>query len=123
MWGRGYRDLHAAQSQFVVVELLQECLCYGILRRLAILPSFMIHVALSTTGPSSSIESANAEVKRVIETEESSDRRKRGHCEKFSPELRFQIGKHAAENGVAATMHFYAKKFVLKVRTLKLRMR
>ena len=26
----------------------------------------------------------------------------------------FQIGKHAAENGVAATMHFCAKKFVLK---------
>ena len=35
---------------------------------------------------------------------------------------RFQIGKHAAENGVAATMRFYAKKFVLKessVRTWK----
>ena len=77
---------------------------------------------LSTTVPSSSIESANAEVKRVIETEESSDRQKRGHYEKFSPELRFQIGKHAAENGVAATMRFYAKKFVLKessVRTWK----
>ena len=35
----------------------------------------------------------------------------------------FQIGKHAAKNGVAATMHFYAKKFVLKessVRTWKM---
>ena len=42
----------------------------------------------STTVPSLSIESANAEVKRVIETEESSDRRKRGHCEKFSPDFR-----------------------------------
>ena len=60
---------------------------------------------LSMTVPSSSIESANTEVKRVIETEESSDRRRRGQYEKFSPELRFQIGKHAAENGVAATMH------------------
>ena len=48
---------------------------------------------LSMTVPSSSIESANAEVKRVIETEESADRQKRGHYEKFSPELRFQIGK------------------------------
>ena len=62
--------------------------------------------------PSSSIESTinvtwyalaggeatiNAEVKRVIETEESSGRRKRGH-------YGFQIGKHAAENGVAATI-------------------
>ena len=62
--------------------------------------------------PSSSIESTinvtwyaragdeatiNAEVKRVIETEESSGRRKRGH-------YGFQIRKHAAENGVAATI-------------------
>ena len=77
---------------------------------------------LSTTVPSSSIAAANAEVKRVIETEENSDGRKRGHYEKFSTELKFQIGKHAAENGVAATMRFYAKKFVLKesiVRTWK----
>lgn len=28
--------------------------------------------------------------------------------------LGFQIGKHAAENVVAATIHFYAKKYVLK---------
>ena len=52
---------------------------------------------------------------------------KKGHCEKFYPELRFQIGKHAAESGVAAMMHFYAiKKFLLKessVRMLKLCMR
>ena len=76
---------------------------------------------LSTTVPSS-IAAANAEVKRVIETKENSDGQKRGHYEKFSPELRFQIGKHAAENRVAATMWFYAKKFVLKessVRTWK----
>ena len=74
---------------------------------------------LSKTVPSSSIESANTEMKRVIETEESSDRRKRGHYEKFSPELRFQIGKHAAENGVAATMRFYAKKFVMKESSIR----
>ena len=43
---------------------------------------------LSTTVPSSSIESANAEVNQVIETEESSDQRKRGHYEKFSPDFR-----------------------------------
>ena len=58
---------------------------------------------------------ATLEVKWVI--------RKKGHYKKFSPELRFQIGKHAAENGVVATMRFYPKKFVLKessVRTQKL---
>jgi len=43
--GRGHRDLHAAH-QFVVVELLQECLCYAVLMRLVILPSFL------TTWPS-----------------------------------------------------------------------
>ena len=59
---------------------------------------------LSTKVPSSAIESANAEVKRVIETGESgADRRKRGCYDKFSPELKLQIGKRAAENGVAAT--------------------
>ena len=65
---------------------------------------------LSTIVLSSSIESANAEVKRVIygviETEESSDWQKGGYYENLSTELRFQIGKHAAENGVAAMMHF-----------------
>ena len=46
------------------------------------------HGPLSTTVPLSSIESANAEVKRVIETGESSDRQKRGNYEKFSPDFR-----------------------------------
>ena len=59
---------------------------------------------------SSSIESANAEVKRVIygviETDESSDRQKGGYYENLSTELRFQIWKHAAENGVDAMMRF-----------------
>ena len=74
---------------------------------------------LSTTLPSSSIESANAEVKWAIETKESSDRQKEATMRVFSW---FQIGKYTAENGVAATMCFYAKKFVLKessVRTWK----
>ena len=45
---------------------------------------------LSTTVPSLSIESTNAEVKQVIKIEEGSDRRKRGHLdfEKFSPDFR-----------------------------------
>ena len=50
----------------------------------------------------------------MIESEENANRGKRGHYEKFSPELRFEIGKRAAEKGVAAMMRFYAKKFVLK---------
>ena len=54
-------------------------------------------------------------MKRAIKTQGSGAvRQKRGWYVKVSPELKFQIGKHAAENGVAATMRFYAKKFVLK---------
>ena len=57
---------------------------------------------LSTTVPSSSIESANGRNEALIDENEATMRR-------------FQIGKHAAEtDGVVATMHFYAKKFVLK---------
>ena len=56
----------------------------------------------------------------MIETGESSaDRRKRGCYEKFSPELKLQIGKCAVENAVAATMRFYAKKFVLKESSIR----
>ena len=50
------------------------------------------HSPLSTMVPLSSIESANTEVKRVIESEEGTNCGKRGHYEKFLPELRFEIG-------------------------------
>ena len=79
--GRGHCDLHVAY-QFVVVELLQECLCYATCIFNVSSDSTKLpdpRGPLSTTVLSSSIESANAEVKRVIETEKSSDRRKRGH--------------------------------------------
>ena len=33
-------------AEMFVEDQLQECLCYSILKRLAILPSFLIHVAL-----------------------------------------------------------------------------
>ena len=84
--GCGHRDLHAAH-QFVV-ELLQECLLryFKASSDTTKLPD--PRGPLSTTVPSSSIESANAEVKRVIETEESSDQQKRDHYEKFSPDFR-----------------------------------
>ena len=85
---------------------------------------------LSMTMPSSSIESANAEVKRVIEvnrvieSERNACRGKGGHCEKFSPKLRLGIEKCTAVNRVAAmiTVHSYAKRLALKessVRTWK----
>ena len=39
---------------------------------------------------------------------------------KFSPELRFEIGKCAAENGVSAMIRFYAtKKLALKESSMR----
>ena len=119
--GRGHHDLHVAWS---ITSLL-----LNFYRNVSVTLKASSDTTklpdpcgpLPTTVPSSSIESANAEVKQVIETEESSDRRKRGHCEKFSPERRFQIGKYAAKNGVAETMRFYAKKFVLKESSIERR--
>ena len=86
--GRGHCDSHAARliswstSHQFTVEFLQECLCYSILRRLSDTTKLPDpRGSLSTTMPLSSIESANAEVKRVIKTKESesSDQQKRGH--------------------------------------------
>ena len=79
--GRGHLDMHAAY-QFVVVELLQECL-YGIFRCLAILPSFLIHVALCLRQfhrrPWNQLTQKWSEWSKS----KSSDWRKRGHYEKY----------------------------------------
>ena len=57
--------------------------------------------------PSSSIASANGEVRSVASQEPAS----RGAYSKFTSEQKAVIGKRAAEHGVAATIHFYANKF------------
>ena len=62
---------------------------------------------LSIKIPSTSIASANVEVKRVVSQEPVS----RGPYTKFTAEQRAVIGKRAAEHGVAATIRFYAKEF------------
>ena len=75
---------------------------------------------LSIKIPSTSITSANVEVRHVVNQEPAS----RGPYAKFTAEpqivsftilslaeQRAVIGKRAAEHGVAATIHFYAKEF------------
>ena len=62
---------------------------------------------LSIKMPSSSIASANGEVRGVASQEPAS----RGAYSKFTSEQKAVIGKRAAEHGVAATIRFYAKKF------------
>ena len=59
-------------------------------------------VSLSTKAPSSSVVLANAGVKSVLE--ESVGEGKRGCYVKLSPDVKAQIGKCAAEHGVAATI-------------------
>ena len=65
---------------------------------------------LSKTFPSSAIASATSEIKALTQSED----RKRGQYAKLTPELRFEVGKQAAEHGVAATIRYYSTKFNLK---------
>ena len=68
---------------------------------------------LSRAVPLSSIASANAEVRGVLEIEEQTTigEGKRGPYTKVTAKLKAQIGKRAAEHRVAATIRHYAKKF------------
>ena len=64
---------------------------------------------LSKTIPSSAIASANSEIKTL-----KSEDRKRDQYAKLTPKLTFEVGKQAAEHGMAATIRYYSTKFNLK---------
>ena len=73
---------------------------------------------LSRVVPSSSITSANLKVKAVMEEMKSSPTRddsshstSRGPYAKYTLEQKAQIGKRAAEEGVASTVRHFAKKY------------
>ena len=76
------------------------------------LPDPLGPLSLSMAVPSSSIASANAEVRGVLEIEERTTifAGKEAYT-KVSAEIKAQIGKRAAEHGVAATVRHYTKKF------------
>ena len=66
---------------------------------------------LSKLVPSSSIASANENVKSLLESKERTPNGRKGqHYTKISPEVKAEIGRRAAEHGVAATIRFYIKK-------------
>ena len=63
---------------------------------------------LSLEIPSTSIVSANEEVRRVASAEPS---KQRGPYAKFTTEQRAVIGKQATEHGITATIRYNAKQF------------
>ena len=66
--------------------------------------------SLSEKVPSSSIELTNDIVHDIID-EKTTSRGKRGEYLSLTPAQKFSIGKRAAENGVTATIRYYAKAF------------
>ena len=69
---------------------------------------------LSKEMPLSSIAAANSDVKALLQGEEAATSGKRGQYAKFTPELKLEIGKCAAEHGVAANIRYYSRRFELK---------
>lgn len=63
--------------------------------------------SLSKKIPSSAITSANVEVKKVVDSKNCG----RGPYTKLSANVKAELGKHAAENGVAATLRRYLKDY------------
>ena len=59
--------------------------------------------------PSTSIRSANKEVKDVVA--QGMEPTKRGAYTKFTPAQKAEIGKQAAEHGVAATVRYFGNKY------------
>ena len=65
---------------------------------------------LSKEVPSTAIAAANGEVKHVVELQR---RKTRGPYTKFTPEQKAEIGKRAAEHGVAATVRYFENDFLV----------
>ena len=62
---------------------------------------------LSIEVPSTSVVSANEEVRRVVSKEPA----KRGPYTKFTAEQTAEIGKRAADYGIVAAIRYYSKKY------------
>ena len=66
--------------------------------------------ALSREVPSSAIVSAN-KVQKIASSPESTQSKKRGpYSKSFSPQVKAEIGRYAAENGVGSTLRRYVSK-------------
>ena len=68
--------------------------------------------SLSNKIPSSTIAFVNSEVTKVYSSQESSGNgKRRGPYSEFTPQMKAQLGKYAAEHGVASTLRRYAKSY------------
>lgn len=72
---------------------------------------------LSKVIPSSSIAAANTEVEKCGQSNPAAGKRKQ--YAKFTPEQRAEIGRRAAEHGVASTIRYYASQYSLKESTIR----
>ncbi len=64
--------------------------------------------------PSTAIASANGEVRQLLQAQQAAEpvsATKRGSYVKFTPEQKAEVGKRAAEHGVAATVRYFGKRF------------
>ena len=69
--------------------------------------------ALAEDIPSSAISSANTEVQRILQgkKQQPAQKSRRESYTKFTTEQKAEITKRAAENGIAATIHHFVKKY------------
>ena len=73
---------------------------------------------LSKIIPLSAISAANSEVKKYVQTA-AGHGKKRNNYAKFSPEQKAEVGRRAAEHGVASTIRYYDGQFSLKESTIR----
>ena len=68
---------------------------------------------LSKEIPSTSITAANSEVEAAMQIKETcvNEKKRRGHYQKLSPEIKAELGKYSRINGVAATLRRYSKTY------------
>ena len=65
---------------------------------------------LSRQVPSSAISAANSKVTAVLQQPPTTRQPKRGSYAKFTPEQKADVGKRAAEHGIASTVRYYSKR-------------
>ena len=77
--------------------------------------------ALSKEVPSSSISAANTEIAAVLQPSAAGTKAVRGTYLKISAEKKAEIGQHAAEHGVLATVRYYATKLPVPLKESSVR--
>jgi len=66
---------------------------------------------LSEKVPSSAISAASKKFIKALDDAQESKKRSRGPYLSLTPAQKYEVGKRAAEHGVTASMHYFAKKY------------